>query len=107
SQIATQRQRHFIVGPKLPPATERVSANAKTRMIINQSELGPVGWSQQIILIYQFESGVQKILVQKTEGRLERVSVQIVHLTRIARMIATPNKGRCPVASLERLVVLH
>src|ERR1051325_770320 len=105
SNVTANRQRRLLGIPDVARAAGGVRADAKRRMIVSDAETQTIGGAQKLVLIHQFESGVEIIPVQKFQSRFCHITVQVKNFAAVTFMISAPDQARSPVAAFEGAVV--
>ncbi len=73
--------------------------------MISNTQKRSIRRSQQLVLVRQFQTRVEIILIKEVHGRLGHVSIKIENLATVIFMIASPNQTRSPISTFERFVV--
>src|SRR6185369_2470746 len=104
-QIAADSKRRLFSVPNIARAAERVSSDAKLRMIVNNSKTDAVSRAEELILVRQFKARVQVVPVQKLQCGFCHISIQVKNFAVVTLVVSSPNQTRGPVATLELPVV--
>src|SRR5215216_4537518 len=103
--IAADRQRRLVRIPDIARAAGSVSADAKRRMMVRNTQTQPISRTQKLVFICQFESRVEIVSIEKLQSGFCHISVQVKNISTVTFMIAAPDQTRGPVATFYASVI--